>query len=49
MNEINKYYNEEEVEELEIQYSDYAIHLNEKKNSGKLNSQIEIFKEIFFK
>eukprot|EP00833_Pecoramyces_ruminatium_P018314 jgi/Orpsp1_1/1192346/evm.model.d7180000092453.1 len=47
MNEINKYYNDEEVEELEIQYSDYAIHLNEKKKNGKLNDQIEIYKEIF--
>eukprot|EP00833_Pecoramyces_ruminatium_P017579 jgi/Orpsp1_1/1191611/evm.model.d7180000087314.1 len=47
MNELNKYYNGEEIEELEIQYSDYAIHLNEKKNNGKLNKQIEIYKEIF--
>eukprot|EP00833_Pecoramyces_ruminatium_P009660 jgi/Orpsp1_1/1183692/evm.model.c7180000086304.1 len=47
MNELNKYYNDEEVEELEIQYSDYAIHLNEKKNNGKLNEQIEVYKEIF--
>eukprot|EP00833_Pecoramyces_ruminatium_P011934 jgi/Orpsp1_1/1185966/evm.model.c7180000096256.1 len=47
MNELNKYYNDEEVEELEIQYSDYAIYLNEKKNNGKLDEQIEIYKEIF--
>eukprot|EP00833_Pecoramyces_ruminatium_P011378 jgi/Orpsp1_1/1185410/evm.model.c7180000093630.1 len=47
MNELNKYYNDEEIEELEIQYSDYAIHLNEKKNNGKLNEQIEVYKEIF--
>eukprot|EP00833_Pecoramyces_ruminatium_P001157 jgi/Orpsp1_1/1175189/evm.model.c7180000052945.1 len=47
MNELNKYYYDEEVEELEIQYSDYAINMNEKKNSGKLNEQIEIYKEIF--
>eukprot|EP00833_Pecoramyces_ruminatium_P010738 jgi/Orpsp1_1/1184770/evm.model.c7180000090905.1 len=47
MNELNKYYNDEEVEELEIQYSDYAININEKKNSGKLNKQIEVYKEIF--
>eukprot|EP00833_Pecoramyces_ruminatium_P005906 jgi/Orpsp1_1/1179938/evm.model.c7180000071459.1 len=47
MDEINKYYNGEEVEELEIQYSDYSIYLNEKKNNGKLNEQIEIYKEIF--
>eukprot|EP00833_Pecoramyces_ruminatium_P009147 jgi/Orpsp1_1/1183179/evm.model.c7180000084191.1 len=47
MNELNKYYNEEEVEKLDIQYSDYAIHLNEKKNNGKLNKQIEIYREIF--
>eukprot|EP00833_Pecoramyces_ruminatium_P016016 jgi/Orpsp1_1/1190048/evm.model.d7180000076318.1 len=47
MNELNQYYYDEEVEELDIQYSDYAIHLNEKKNNGKLNDQIEIYKEIF--
>eukprot|EP00833_Pecoramyces_ruminatium_P013795 jgi/Orpsp1_1/1187827/evm.model.d7180000060423.1 len=47
VDELNKYYNDEEVEELEIQFSDYAINLNEKKNSGKLNEQIEIYKEIF--
>eukprot|EP00833_Pecoramyces_ruminatium_P008189 jgi/Orpsp1_1/1182221/evm.model.c7180000080399.2 len=47
MNELNKYYNDEEVETLDIQYSDYAIHLKEKKNNGKLNEQIEIYKEIF--
>eukprot|EP00833_Pecoramyces_ruminatium_P010616 jgi/Orpsp1_1/1184648/evm.model.c7180000090388.2 len=47
MNELSKYYNDEEIEELEIQYSDYAIYLNEKKNNGKLNDQIEVYKEIF--
>eukprot|EP00833_Pecoramyces_ruminatium_P014601 jgi/Orpsp1_1/1188633/evm.model.d7180000066191.1 len=47
MNELNQYYYDEEVEELDIQYSDYAINLNEKKNNGKLNEQIEIYKEIF--
>jgi len=47
IDELNKYYKEEEIEELEIQYSDYAINLNEKKNNGKLNEQIEIYKEIF--
>jgi len=46
LNELNQYYNDEVVDELDIQYSDYAIHLNEKKNSGKLESQIEIYKEI---
>eukprot|EP00833_Pecoramyces_ruminatium_P018056 jgi/Orpsp1_1/1192088/evm.model.d7180000090531.1 len=47
MNELNQYYYDEEVEELDIQYSDYAINLNEKKNNGKLNKQIEIYKEMF--
>eukprot|EP00833_Pecoramyces_ruminatium_P007505 jgi/Orpsp1_1/1181537/evm.model.c7180000077577.1 len=40
MNELNKYYNEEEVEKLDIQYSDYVIHLKEKKKSGKLISDL---------
>eukprot|EP00833_Pecoramyces_ruminatium_P010313 jgi/Orpsp1_1/1184345/evm.model.c7180000089162.2 len=47
VDELNKYYYGKEVEELEIQYSDYAIYLNEKKNNGKLNEQIEIYKNIF--
>eukprot|EP00833_Pecoramyces_ruminatium_P002038 jgi/Orpsp1_1/1176070/evm.model.c7180000056293.1 len=47
MNELNKYYNDKKVEELEIQFSDYAININEKKNSGKLNKQIEVYKKIF--
>eukprot|EP00833_Pecoramyces_ruminatium_P016689 jgi/Orpsp1_1/1190721/evm.model.d7180000080753.1 len=47
MDELNKYYNEEEVEKLDIQYSDYAIYLKEKKKDGKLNEQIELYKEIF--
>eukprot|EP00833_Pecoramyces_ruminatium_P007630 jgi/Orpsp1_1/1181662/evm.model.c7180000078104.1 len=47
MDELNKYYNDEEVEELEIQYSDYAAHLNEKKKNGELNEQIEVYREIF--
>eukprot|EP00833_Pecoramyces_ruminatium_P001292 jgi/Orpsp1_1/1175324/evm.model.c7180000053412.1 len=47
VDELNKYYNGKEVKELEIQFSDYAINLNEKKNNGKLKEQIEIYKEIF--
>eukprot|EP00833_Pecoramyces_ruminatium_P018330 jgi/Orpsp1_1/1192362/evm.model.d7180000092627.1 len=47
MNELNKYYYEEEVEKLDIQYSDYAIYLKEKKNNGKLKKEIELYKEIF--
>ncbi|ORX81926.1 acetyl-CoA synthetase-like protein [Anaeromyces robustus] len=46
-NELNNYYNDKEVQKLEIQFSDYAIDLNEKKNSGYYNNQIEFYKKMF--
>eukprot|EP00833_Pecoramyces_ruminatium_P016089 jgi/Orpsp1_1/1190121/evm.model.d7180000076720.1 len=49
INELNKYYNDNEMNELDIQYSDYAIHINEKKNNGYFESQIEFYKEMFSK
>ncbi|OUM56390.1 hypothetical protein PIROE2DRAFT_19017, partial [Piromyces sp. E2] len=47
INEINKYYNEGKFNENEIQFSDYAIYLNEKLNSGYYQNQIEFYKEMF--
>ncbi|ORX76328.1 acetyl-CoA synthetase-like protein [Anaeromyces robustus] len=47
INEINKYYNRSSVSELEVQFSDYAIHMNEIKNSDWYSKQIEFYKEMF--
>ncbi|ORX77639.1 acetyl-CoA synthetase-like protein [Anaeromyces robustus] len=47
INGINKYYNELELTELEVQFSDYAIHMNEMKNSEVYFKQIEFYKEMF--
>ncbi|ORX80511.1 acetyl-CoA synthetase-like protein [Anaeromyces robustus] len=47
MNELNKYYHEGDISELEIQYSDYAIDMQEKENNGFFDKQIEFYKEIF--
>jgi len=49
INELNRYYNDDdmEMEESDIQYSDYAIDYNEKQNSGYFKNQIEFYKEMF--
>ncbi|ORX80633.1 acetyl-CoA synthetase-like protein, partial [Anaeromyces robustus] len=47
INEINKYYNGLSISELEVQFSDYAIHMNEVKNSKWYSKQIEFYKEMF--
>ncbi|ORX80644.1 hypothetical protein BCR32DRAFT_280345 [Anaeromyces robustus] len=46
MNELNKHYNERNIEELEIQFSDYAIDMREKQNNGFYNEQMEFY-EIY--
>ncbi|ORX80515.1 acetyl-CoA synthetase-like protein [Anaeromyces robustus] len=47
MNELNKYYNEGNISELEIQYSDYAINMKEKQDNGIYDKQIEYYKNMF--
>ncbi|ORX77638.1 acetyl-CoA synthetase-like protein [Anaeromyces robustus] len=47
INEINKYYKELELTELEVQFSDYAIHMNEMKSSELYSKQLEFYKEMF--
>ncbi|OUM58101.1 hypothetical protein PIROE2DRAFT_16713 [Piromyces sp. E2] len=47
INEIDKYYNEGTFNEKEIQFSDYALYLNDKLNSGYYQKQIEFYKEMF--
>ncbi|ORX75150.1 acetyl-CoA synthetase-like protein [Anaeromyces robustus] len=47
MNELNKYYNEGNISELEIQYSDYAIDMKEKQDNGIYDKQIEFYRKIF--
>ncbi|OUM56406.1 hypothetical protein PIROE2DRAFT_18999, partial [Piromyces sp. E2] len=47
INELNKFYNEGSVNELEVQYGDYACFVNEKMKSGFYNDQIEFYKNMF--
>ncbi|OUM56389.1 hypothetical protein PIROE2DRAFT_19018, partial [Piromyces sp. E2] len=47
IDEINKYYNENSINELEIQFGDYAYYINEKMKSGFYNDQIEFYKKMF--
>jgi len=47
MKELNQYYSKGILEELEIQFSDYAINMQEKKSSGYLEQQISFYKEMF--
>ncbi|OUM66075.1 hypothetical protein PIROE2DRAFT_6786 [Piromyces sp. E2] len=46
-NELNHYYYEGECQPLEIQFSDYAIDLYERRNNGYFESQIKFYKDIF--
>jgi len=46
-NEFNQLYNNEILDELPIQYTDYAIYYNEKLKNGKFNDQFEYYKEMF--
>ncbi|ORX75177.1 acetyl-CoA synthetase-like protein [Anaeromyces robustus] len=46
-NELNNYYNDLEIQDLDIQFSDYAIDWNERKNNGSFEKQIEFYKEMF--
>jgi len=47
IDELNRIYNGEILEDLPIQYSDYAIYFDEKINEGKFSNQIGYCKEIF--
>eukprot|EP00833_Pecoramyces_ruminatium_P004235 jgi/Orpsp1_1/1178267/evm.model.c7180000064626.1 len=49
IDKINQYYYEEKEESdiLSIQFSDYAIYLNEKKNEKLYESQISFYEELF--
>eukprot|EP00833_Pecoramyces_ruminatium_P017973 jgi/Orpsp1_1/1192005/evm.model.d7180000089941.1 len=47
LNEINKFYYDKEMEEIKIQFSDYAIDLNEKKDKGYFKKEIEFYKDLF--
>ena len=45
--ELFKIYNGENLDELYIQYSDYAIHYHDKMNSKDYSKQIEYYRNIF--
>ncbi|OUM57547.1 hypothetical protein PIROE2DRAFT_17434 [Piromyces sp. E2] len=47
LDELNKYYNNELIEKLEIQFKDYAIDIKEKKDSGYYDKEIEFYKNMF--
>ncbi|OUM64958.1 hypothetical protein PIROE2DRAFT_8101, partial [Piromyces sp. E2] len=47
LDELNEYYNGIELEELEIQFSDYAIYLSQQKENGYYEKQISFYKEMF--
>jgi len=47
IDELNRIYNGEILEDLPIQYSDYAIYFDEKINEGNFSNQISYYKEIF--
>eukprot|EP00833_Pecoramyces_ruminatium_P014911 jgi/Orpsp1_1/1188943/evm.model.d7180000068412.1 len=51
ISELNKYYNQNQnvMEEFEnaIQYSDYALYINEKKNNKEFENHIEFYREMF--
>ncbi|OUM56531.1 hypothetical protein PIROE2DRAFT_18827, partial [Piromyces sp. E2] len=45
--ELNNYYYSIKLNELEIQFSDYAHHLNEKMKEGYYKNQIDFYKNMF--
>ncbi|OUM56457.1 hypothetical protein PIROE2DRAFT_18939, partial [Piromyces sp. E2] len=47
MNEINRYLNYFDISKLEIQFSDFALYLNEKKNKNHHEKEIQYYKEMF--
>eukprot|EP00833_Pecoramyces_ruminatium_P014476 jgi/Orpsp1_1/1188508/evm.model.d7180000065385.1 len=47
--ELNNYYYNGEIKELEIQFSDYAIYLNEGFNKGYFDKEISFYEEMFKK
>ncbi|OUM56578.1 hypothetical protein PIROE2DRAFT_18755, partial [Piromyces sp. E2] len=47
MNELNKYYFNNEISDTKIQFSDYAIHLNEKKSSNRYSEHYKFYRELF--
>eukprot|EP00833_Pecoramyces_ruminatium_P009749 jgi/Orpsp1_1/1183781/evm.model.c7180000086707.1 len=47
LNDLYKFYNDEPLEELPFQYSDYAIRYDEQLNSEKSLKQIEYYKRMF--
>ncbi|OUM56422.1 hypothetical protein PIROE2DRAFT_18982, partial [Piromyces sp. E2] len=44
---IEKYYNKGEIKELEIQFSDYAFAVEEKKKNNYFENQIEFYRTMF--
>ncbi|ORX65549.1 AMP-binding-domain-containing protein, partial [Anaeromyces robustus] len=47
MNELNHFYNDDEVDDLEVQFIDYALYIDEKKKEGYFENQIEFYRKMF--
>ncbi|OUM66154.1 hypothetical protein PIROE2DRAFT_6677, partial [Piromyces sp. E2] len=47
INYINNYYHDQVIDDIDIQFSDYAIYMNNKKDSGLYQKQIDNYKEMF--
>eukprot|EP00833_Pecoramyces_ruminatium_P018716 jgi/Orpsp1_1/1192748/evm.model.d7180000095597.1 len=45
--ELNNYYENGIMDELEVHYSDYAIHVDNKKNNGSYEEQFKFYQEMF--
>eukprot|EP00833_Pecoramyces_ruminatium_P001369 jgi/Orpsp1_1/1175401/evm.model.c7180000053703.1 len=45
--ELNNYYENNTINELEVQFSDYALHIEDKKNNGLYEEQFKYYQEMF--
>eukprot|EP00833_Pecoramyces_ruminatium_P000239 jgi/Orpsp1_1/1174271/evm.model.c7180000049477.1 len=45
--ELNKYYENDKIEELEVQFSDYALYVEDKKINGLYENQFKFYQDMF--
>eukprot|EP00833_Pecoramyces_ruminatium_P001162 jgi/Orpsp1_1/1175194/evm.model.c7180000052964.1 len=45
--EIDNYYNNDNIQVLKLQFSDYALHIEDKKNNGLYEEQFKYYQEMF--
>ncbi|OUM56135.1 hypothetical protein PIROE2DRAFT_19400, partial [Piromyces sp. E2] len=46
-NELDNYYVKGSIKEVDVQFSDYAVHFDKKKRNGEFEKQIEFYKKMF--